>query len=35
MFVSHCSLKANNLTATGAIALARALQYNKSLEKLK
>ena len=31
----HCSLNHNNLTSTGAIALARALQQNKSLEELK
>ena len=33
--VPHCSLRDNGLTATGAIALARALQQNKSLEELK
>ena len=32
---SHCSLRDNKLTATGAMVLARALQYNKSLEVLK
>ena len=31
----HCSLSGGNLTDTGAIALARALQDNKSLEELK
>ena len=31
----HCSLKHSGLTSTGAIALARALQHNKSLEELK
>ena len=35
LMVPHCSLKANDLTATGAIVLARALQENKSLEELK
>ena len=34
-YVSHCSLTHNGLTATGAIALATALQDNKSLEELK
>ena len=33
--VSHYSLKDNQLTDTGAIALATALQHNKSLEELK
>ena len=32
---THCSLYHNNLTDTEAIALARALQDNKSLEELK
>ena len=32
---SHCSLTHNNLTDTGAIALATAQQQNKSLEELK
>ena len=31
----HCSLRGNGLTDTGAIALARALHHNKSLEELK
>ena len=31
----HCSLNHNGLTSTGAIALARALQHNNSLEVLK
>ena len=33
----HCilSLRANSLTATGAIALARTLEHNKSLQELK
>ena len=35
VITSHCSLRANGLTATGAIALAEALQHNKSLEELK
>ena len=35
VFVSHYSLRLNQLTDTGAIALARALQHNKSLEELK
>ena len=35
MFVSYYSLRLNQLTDTGAIALARALQHNKSLEELK
>ena len=35
VFVSHYSLKDNQLTDTGAIALATALQHNKSLEELK
>jgi len=33
--VFHCSLKGNKLTSTGAIALATALQHNKSLKELK
>ena len=33
--VSFCSLRDNGLTSIGAIALARALQKNKSLETLK
>ena len=33
--VCHCSLRENGLTSTGAIALSRALQRNKSLEELK
>ena len=35
LIISHCSLRNNDLTATGAITLARALQHNKSLEELK
>ena len=31
----NCSLRGNGLTANGVMALARALQYNKSLEELK
>ena len=31
----HCSLGGNDLTATGALALATALEHNKSLEELK
>ena len=31
----HCSLKGNQLTDTGAIVLATALQHNKSLKELK
>ena len=33
--ISHYSLYHNNLSDSGAIALANALQQNKSLEKLK
>ena len=32
---SFCSLSQNDLTSTGAIALGKALQHNKSLEQLK
>ena len=35
LLVSHYSLKDNQLTDTGAIVLATALQHNKSLEELK
>ena len=35
VFVSDYSLGGNQLTDTGAIALATALQHNKSLEELK
>ena len=35
MFISHCSLRDNGLTDTGAKALAKALEYDKSLEELK
>ena len=35
LIVSHYSLKDNQLTDTGAIVLATALQRNKSLEELK
>ena len=34
-YVSHSSLTHNGLSATGAIALAKALKHNKSLEELK
>ena len=33
--IFHCSLYHSGLTSTGAIALAKALQQNKSLEELK
>ena len=33
--LTHCSFRHNNLTDTGAIVLARALQNNKSLEELE
>ena len=33
--VSHCSLTHTGVTDTGAIALAKALLQNKSLEELK
>ena len=35
LIIIHCSLRDNDLTDTGAIALAKALQDNKSLEELK
>ena len=35
LIILHYSLRNNNLTATETIALARALQNNKSLEELK
>ena len=35
MIIPHCSLRDNVLTATGAIAVARALQHNQLLEVLK
>ena len=35
LFTPYSSLYHNDLTVTGAIALARALQDNKSLEELK
>ena len=35
LIIIHCSLRDNDLAATGAITLARALQDNKSLEELK
>ena len=35
VFVSDYNLGGNKLTDTGAIALAAALQHNKSLEELK
>ena len=35
VIVLHYSLRDNGLTDTGALALARALQENKSLEELK
>ena len=31
----HCRLRDNDLTATGAIALAKTLEHNQSLEELK
>ena len=34
LIIIHCSLKTNDLTDTGAVTLARALQDNKSLEEL-
>ena len=35
LIILHCSLRDNDLTATGVLTLARALQHNKSLEVLK
>ena len=35
MIILNCSLRDNNLTATGAIALVRALQHNQSLVELE
>ena len=35
LYLVNYSLRHNGLTATGAIALARALEHNKSLEELK
>ena len=35
LIVLQCSLRDNGLTSTGAIALARALEDDKSLEELK
>ena len=35
VITSHCSLSGGNLTDTGTVTLARALQDNKSLEELK
>ena len=35
LIIPYCSLRHNCLTDTGAIALARGLQNNKSLEELK
>ena len=35
MIILYCSLRGNGLPATGALALAKALEYNKSLEELK
>ena len=35
LIIPHFSLRHNGLTAIGAIALARALQHNKSLKELK
>ena len=35
LIIIHCSLRDNDLTDTGALTLARALQDNKSLEELK
>ena len=34
LIIFHCSLRSNDLTAAGAIALAKALQRNWSLEEL-
>ena len=35
LIISNCSLRHNQITATGAIALAEALQQNWSLEELQ
>ena len=35
LYTSFCSLRDNGLTPSGAMALARALQHNKSLKELK
>ena len=35
LIILHCSLRDSGLTDTGAIALARALEHNTSLEELK
>ena len=35
LVILHYSLRDNDLTATAAIALARALQHNQSLEELE
>ena len=35
LITPHCSLRHNNVTATGVMALARALQHNKSLRELE
>ena len=35
LIISNCSLRHNQITATGAIALAKALKQNWSLEKLQ
>ena len=35
LIVFHCSVRQGSLTTVGGVALARALQCNKSLEKLK
>ena len=35
LMTPNCSLRGNGLTATGVMALARALQYSKAMEELK
>ena len=35
LIISNCSLRHNPITGTGVIALAKALQHNKSLEELQ
>ena len=35
LIILHCSLRGNNVTDTGAIALAGVLERSKSLEELK
>ena len=34
-FILNCSLRENGLTSSGAIALAKALERNKTLKELK